>query len=81
MKKKEGGRSDRSFGGDNVSSPNTAEVLAQLGGMLKGMEKNKGIQLDGRVIGGSTKELPKDPTPTYADLGLDKKTAMVLCVQ
>ena len=53
------------------------EALAQLGDMLKNMEKNKGRQLASRYVGGSTKELPKDPAPTLKELKIDKKTSMV----
>ena len=48
------------------------EALAQLGTMLKGMTKNVGAK------GIGTSAVPKgNHTPTYADLGVDKKTAMV----
>ncbi len=50
------------------------EALAQLGDMLKGMEKNVGA-MKGKT--GSKGEPLLDPTPTLADLGLDKKTSMV----
>jgi hypothetical protein len=54
------------------------EALAQLGAMLKGMEKNKGTAGLGRPsLGGSIVEPPKNPTTTLKELGIDKKTSMI----
>lgn len=53
------------------------EALRQLGGLLRATPRNEGTRLAGRAIGGSARELPKDPTPTLADLGIDKKTSMI----
>lgn len=55
------------------------EALAQLGDMLKGMEKQaggRGLKGGGRNRG-STKELQLDAPPTLEELGIDKKTSMI----
>lgn len=52
------------------------EALARLCDLLKEMPKARGTQGQGRPsLGGSTP--PKSTAATYADLGLDKKTAAV----
>jgi N6-adenosine-specific RNA methylase IME4 len=48
------------------------EALRQLGNMLKETDRNKGVRLAGRSIGGAIIEPPTD-TPTLLELGLDKK--------
>lgn len=53
------------------------EALRLLGEMLKATPKNTGVVLAGRDVGGSARELPKDQTPTLADLGVDRKVSMV----
>jgi len=54
------------------------EALAQLGYMLKGMEKNVGTrnQLAGKSSGGAKVEPLEKQPPTLAELGIDKKTSM-----
>jgi len=51
------------------------EALRQLGTMLKDAPKNKGTRTIGGNFSGGTTIAPPDNTPTYADIGLDKKTA------
>lgn len=54
------------------------EALRQLGAMLKDAPKatgTKGQLLGKNSSGGARVEPPEETTPTYADLGLDKKTA------
>jgi len=54
------------------------EALAQLGDMLKSMEKNRGTAGQGRPkLGGSNKKPPKSHAPTLKELKIDKKTSMV----
>ena len=53
------------------------EALARLGDLLKETPKATGGEHGGKTkIDGSRKE-PSNPTPTLADLGLDKKTSMI----
>ena len=49
-------------------------IKAQLGRMLKETPRNPGVRLAGRDIGGAILVPPSD-IPTYAELGLDKKTS------
>ncbi len=63
------------------SAPESAlkiDALAKLGQLLEAMPKAKGAIAGGSKVGsrGSYREL-RDDTPTYADLKLTKKTAMV----
>jgi hypothetical protein len=51
------------------------EALAQLGEMLKNMEKNRGER--GQFTGGSKGEPPAVGPPTLKELKIDKKTSMV----
>ena len=53
------------------------EALAQLGRMLKDTPRNTGSkgQLKGDVVSGTKLEPPTSNIPTYAELGLDKRTA------
>lgn len=53
-------------------------ALARLGELLKQMPKAKGAERGGRrkQIDGTRKE-PSNMPPTYAELGIDKKTAAV----
>jgi len=51
------------------------EALAQLGDMLKSMEKNRGER--GQFTGGSKGEPPVVGPPTLKELKIDKKTSMV----
>jgi N6-adenosine-specific RNA methylase IME4 len=57
-------------------------ALGRLGELLKDLDKAKGTRLAGREPGsnkgiGGTKQEPPTNTPTYAELGIDKKTASV----
>jgi hypothetical protein len=53
------------------------EALARLGELLRDTPKATGGEHGGRAkVDGSRKE-PSSPTPTLADLGLDKKTSMI----
>lgn len=51
------------------------EALAQLGRMLKETPRNPGTRMAGKNIGGTIWLPPIDDIPTYAELGLDKKTS------
>lgn len=53
------------------------EALAQLGRMLKGTPRNKGVRLVGgsKKYSGGSEVIPPDDIPTLAELGLDKKTS------
>jgi len=56
------------------------EALAQLGKMLEDAPKNRGTrgQLAGRdSSGGSKVERPENDAPSYAEIGLDSRTAML----
>ena len=49
------------------------EAERKMGEMLKETERARGALLVGRDIGGAPRVLPKDDSPTLADLGLTKK--------
>jgi len=53
------------------------EALAQLGRMLKDTPKAKGGEHGGKARIDGTRSEPSNPTPTLADLGLDKKTSSI----
>lgn len=53
------------------------EALRKLGVLLEATHRNAGRRLNGRGLGGSVKELPKDTRATLADLGIDKKVSWI----
>lgn len=56
-------------------NPIKVEALAQLGRMLKEMPKANGGEYGGKKALDGTRIEPSNPTPTLADMGLDKKTS------